>query len=100
MDITLVINSIILLLSAIITTIIIPLIKNNISSKKFDDIMKWSKIAVEAAQQIYTPEQWSEKKSYAISIIKGKLSEKGIALDENSIEAIVESAVMNIKNAK
>ena len=51
-----------LLLFTAITTFLIPYIKTKINENEIQLLLEYVNIAVKAASQIYTKEQWKEKK--------------------------------------
>ena len=53
-DITTIIEAVFMLLAAIITAIVIPYIKSKTTASQQAEINAWVKIAVTAAEQIYT----------------------------------------------
>ena len=53
-DITVIIEAVFALLAAIITAIVIPYIKSKTTASQQAEINAWVKIAVTAAEQIYT----------------------------------------------
>ena len=96
MDVTKLIEAVITLLIAIITTFIIPYIRKKTSNETFTEIQKWVKIAVQAAEMIYVESgQGAIKKDY----VKEFLSQKGYILDDASIENMIESAVLELHHA-
>jgi hypothetical protein len=89
-DLTTIINALIALFSAVITAFLIPLIRSHTSAVQCDRIQSWVKIAVAAAEQIYTgPGKGAEKKSYVLAL----LNKRGFTYDESSIDALIESSV-------
>mgnify|MGYP002767786998 CR=1 FL=1 len=52
-DITNVVSAVITLLVAVITTFLIPYLKEKVDAEKFEKIKAWTKVAVEAAEMIY-----------------------------------------------
>lgn len=94
-DITTIIEAVIALIATIITAIIIPYIKSKTTAQQQDEANAWVKIAVSAAEQIYTGSgRGSEKKTYVTTW----LSNHGITLDEAKIDALIESAVYDLKH--
>lgn len=92
-DITTLANAIIALLAAIITTFIIPYIKSKTTENQRKTLVEWIKIAVKAAEQIYTGSgRGIEKKAYVLNFLR----EKGISVDEASIEAAIEASVNDV----
>lgn len=93
-DLTPVINAIIALIAAAISVFLIPWIKEKIEAEKLEQIMGWVTIAVEAAEQIYRESgMGAKKKAYVLDF----LAKKGITLDVDSIDAMIESAVLDLK---
>ena len=78
-----------------LTMFIIPWIKQKISADKLTEIMKWVKIAVQAAEMIYKESGLGkEKKAY----VEKFLSDLGIKIDYEKIDSLIESAVLELKN--
>lgn len=95
MDITNIIEAIITLLFAIITTFVIPYIKKKTTNEQLDEILKWVKIAVQAAEMIYAGSgRGSEKKQYVIDY----LASMGYKLDSDEVDNLIESAVLELKH--
>ena len=98
-DLTPIVNAVIALIAAIITTFLIPWIKSKIDAAKLAQILEWVGIAVRAAEQIYNESGMGEKKKqYVLDF----LADKGFTLDPNSINAMIEAAVkeLNIEQNK
>lgn len=94
MDITTIIEAVFALVAAVITAIVIPYIKSRTTAQQQEEINAWVKIAVAAAEQIYTGSgRGEEKKAYVL----GWLAEHGVTLDEERINALVEAAVYELK---
>lgn len=92
-DLTPIVNAVIALIAAIITTFLIPWIKSKIDAAKLAQIVEWVGIAVRAAEQIYNESGMGEKKKqYVLDF----LADKGFTLDPNSINAMIEAAVKNL----
>lgn len=93
-DITPIVNAVITLVVAAISAFLIPWIKSKIETEKLNQIMSWVTIAVEAAEQIYRESgMGAKKKAYVLDF----LAKKGITLDVDSIDAMIESAVLDLK---
>lgn len=92
-DLTPIVNAVIALIAAIVTTFLIPWIKSKIDAAKLAQIVEWVGIAVRAAEQIYNESGMGEKKKqYVLNF----LADKGFTLDPNSINAMIEAAVKNL----
>lgn len=93
-DLTLIISAALTLIMAVITTFLIPYLKTKIDSNKFEMIQTWVKVAVEAAEMIYVGTgRGEEKKAYVVQY----LNSKGYTLDADSINNLIESAVLELK---
>lgn len=93
-DLTDVVSAIITLILAVITTFLVPYLKTKIEANKFEKIKSWVKVAVEAAEMIYTGTgRGEEKKNYVIQY----LNSKGYTIDTESINNLIESAVLELK---
>lgn len=98
-DLTPIVNAVITLIAAIVTTFLIPWIKSKIDAAKLAQIVEWVGIAVRAAEQIYNESgMGAKKKQYVLDF----LEDKGFTLDPNSINAMIEAAVkeLNIEQNK
>ena len=93
-DLTPIANAIITLLAAIVTSVIIPLIKSKTTVEQQTKIAAIVKTAVAAAEQLFTgTKQGKQKKEYVLDF----LAKNGITLDEAQINALVEAAVYELQ---
>ena len=96
MDITPVVNGIIALIAAVVTAFVIPWIKSKTTATQREEINAWVRIAVTAAEQIYSGVgKGKEKKKYVLDF----LAEKNLKIDEESVDLMIESAVKNMNQA-
>ena len=94
-DITPIIEAVAALIAVIITAVVIPYIKSKATTQQQAQINAWVKIAVAAAEQIYKGSgRGEEKKEYVINW----LEERGFTLDEDELDALIESAVYELNN--
>ena len=93
-DITPIIEIVITLLSAIVTTFLIPYIRKKLSAEKLAELQKWVGIAVEAAEQLYGSKTGQQKKEYVVSF----LLSKGFVLDPGEIATLIEAEVHKLTN--
>lgn len=90
MDITKIVEAVITLLCAVITCIVIPLIKSKTTLSQRQELIEWVKIAVTAAEQLYRGSgRGAEKKKYVLEW----LAQRNVKVDEAEIDAMIESAV-------
>lgn len=94
-NITPIIEAVFAMLAAVITAVVIPYIKSRTTAQQQAEINAWVKIAVTAAEQIYTgPGRGAEKKAYVLEW----LNAHGVTVDADKLDALIESAVYDIKN--
>ena len=94
-DFTPVLQAIVGLCAAIITTFVVPYIKSKTTLEQQTQINAWVRIAVSAAEQVYEgPGQGDRKKAYVLTWLAGH----GIAVDEDKLDAMIEAAVYEVTN--
>lgn len=85
------------IVSVIVTGIIIPLLKQKYGQDKIKSTMDLVTIAVRAAEQIYRESgQGNLKKMYVIQYLK----DKGVKVTEDELDAMIESAVLELNRWK
>lgn len=96
MDITPVVNAVIALAAALVTAFVIPWVKSKTTAAQREEIEAWVRIAVTAAEQIYSGSgKGKEKKKYVLDF----LAEKNLKIDEESVDLMIESAVKDMNEA-
>lgn len=93
-DFTPVFEAIITIISLLVTSFLIPYIKQKLSVEKYEDLKKWVNVGVKAAEQIYGSKTGQEKKEYVVSFLKSK----GITFDIDEVSALIESEVYKLTN--
>lgn len=93
MDITPIVQSIIGIAAAAVTAFVIPFIKNKTTAQQRASIMTTIRTAVTAAEQISNLITGTQKKSYVNKVLAGK----GLNINSAEIDAMIESAVYEIK---
>ena len=92
-DLTQIILAVITLIGALITRYVIPWIKNKLTDHQYEVFNGLIKTGVYAAEQLYTSEQWREKKQYVVDLLK----ENGYTVDTTSVDALIEATVRELK---
>jgi len=96
-DLTPILTAIIALIGALITYYVIPVLKGKISADTWNEIIKWVKIAVAAAEQMKEAGLLDyDKKNYVIEFLKSK----GYKINEAELNAAIEAAVYELNNSK
>ena len=86
------------ILLGIITVYVIPLIKSKVSKDQMETLIYYVNIAVKAASQIYTKEQWAEKKDYCMNYLKTITNEKlNISLSDEEMSTLIEGVLNGLK---
>lgn len=94
-DFTPVLQAVVGLCAAIITTFVVPYIKSKTTKEQQTQINEWVRIAVSAAEQVYEgPGKGDEKKAYVLTW----LSNHGISIDADKLDAMIEAAVYELTN--
>lgn len=94
-DLTDLILAILTVVFTAISTFLIPYIKSKTTASQYAEIQKWVTIAVEAAEMIYTGTgRGKEKKEYVLAF----LNSKGYKLDTESIDNMIEAAVLKLQS--
>ena len=92
-DLTQIILAVITLIGAIITRYVIPWIKEKTNEKQFEALKVLARVGVYAAEQIFTSEQWKEKKQYVLDF----LTKNGYSVDAPAVDALIESLVRELR---
>ncbi len=96
-DLTPILTAIIALIGAIITYYVIPVLKGKISANTWNEIIKWVKIAVAAAEQMKEAGLLDyDKKNYVIKFLKSK----GYKINDDDLNAAIEAAVYELNSNK
>ena len=96
-DITPIIEAVAALIAALITALLVPYIKSKTTAEQQKEINAWVKIAVSAAEQIYTGSgRGEEKKEYVINWLR----EHGITVDEANQAFTAQDGVLYTKDMK
>ena len=92
-DVTAIVNALILLLSAIITVILIPYIRAKTTENQRAQIQALISVAVYAAEQrCKEPGSGEQKKRKGL----GSLEERGVTYDASAIDTMIEAAVKKL----
>lgn len=82
-----------MLAGAIITCVLVPYIKSKTTAEQQKEINAWVKIAVSAAEQIYTGSgRGEEKKAYVLEWLRSH----GVTVDDEKLDAMIEAAVYEL----
>lgn len=91
-DFTKLLECIVALLSAVITTFLIPYLKQRLTEEKQKRLLFWVQTAVRAAEQLFGSNAGKQKKEYVVAF----LLSKGIVFDVDEVTAMIESEVYKL----
>ena len=92
-DLTQIILAIITLIGGIVARYVIPWIKSKLDDRKYNVFSTMVRVGVFAAEQIFTSEQWKEKKQYVVDLLK----ENGYTVDTTAVDALIEATVRELR---
>ena len=76
-DITQIVVAVIGLLSVIVTSVVVPLLKKKLGAEKVSEIQKWVEIAVHAAEQIFSDTGMGKQKKEYEGVPEGEGLRRG-----------------------
>ncbi len=91
-DFTKLLECIVALLSAAVTTFLIPYLKQRLTEEKQKRLLFWVQTAVRAAEQLFGSKTGKQKKEYVVAF----LLSKGIVFDVDEVTAMIESEVYKL----
>ena len=91
-DFTDIMEGVIAVLSAVVTTFLIPYIRQRLSEEKQKKLLFWVQTAVRAAEQLFGGKAGQQKKEYVVAF----LLSKGIVFDIDEVTALIESEVYKL----
>lgn len=91
-DVTEIMVAVIGLLGIIITSVVVPLIKQKLTSEQWNNIKNWTSAAVEAAEVLFIGTGLgSDKRDFVLNYIESKCKENNITYDEQTIRIALEN---------
>lgn len=81
----------------ILSAYVVPWVKSRIGEDKYNTIIEFAEIVVRSAEKMFQPEEWAQKKAYAVNMLENKVKELGLNINEKEINAIIEGAVQAVK---
>ena len=90
-NLTPILNALILLISAAISAFLIPYLKRKMTTEDLQTLEKWVKIGVAAAEQLYGAEQRLQKKQWVLDYLESN----GYIVDP-AIDSMVEAEVLRL----
>ncbi len=95
-ELTELLKALISLAAMLISCFVIPWLREKLSAEKYENLRRWVKTAVGAAEQLYKSKTGQEKKEYVISF----LLTKGIVFDIDQVTAMIEDEVRQLSSGE
>ena len=92
-DITQIVLAILSLIGVLITSLLVPWLKNKLNAQQQDKLNKFIDILVYAAEQIFPPEMGEQKKAW----VKERLNAQGYDANMDMIDAQIEAVVKELR---
>ena len=92
-DLTQIILAIITLIFGLITRYVVPWIRGKVNDQQSEVLSALVRVGVYAAEQLFTSEQWKEKKQYVVDLLK----ENGYEIDSTAVDALIEATVRELR---
>lgn len=93
-DLTPLANALVGVAAAVVSGFVIPWIKAKAGEARAANLMKWARIGVQAAEQVYQGKADSGKDKYAY--VEQFLARHGFKLDTTEVEQAIEAAVFEL----
>lgn len=94
-DLTPIINVLILVVATLVSMYLIPWIKSKKTAEETKDLMAWARIAAKSAQQLYYQLDGEARLTHALLVMR----EAGYDVDTIEVRNALEAAVLEIHNA-
>lgn len=94
-DLTPLINALILVVAAIITVKVIPWIKSKKTAEETKNLVAWADIAVAGAQQLYHQFDGATRLEHALGVMR----EAGFDVETVKVRNAIEAAVLRLHSA-
>ena len=95
MDITQLVIGVIGICVLFVTMVILPLARAKFGNENVSEFLRWVKIGVQAAEQIYAITDGEQKKMYVLEF----LDSKGYDINEDEVDKAIEAAVLELHTA-
>lgn len=91
-DLTSLLQAIITLAAAVITSVLVPYIKEKYGEERLKTLRTWARAAAAAAEELYGGGTGAEKLEYVLKF----LEQHGLGLDRDSLRKIVEAELYDL----
>lgn len=96
-----VILTIVPVLGAIFTYLVIPCLKAHINTEQLAQYEEWASLAVKCAEMLFTGKgTGSDKKAYAVEFLNGLFNKNKTVITQQQLNILIESAVHELNKSK
>ena len=92
MDWTFILYCLMAVVSIVITTFVVPWLREKIGAEQMAKLEELVQVAVQAAEQLFGPKTGAQKKSYAVEL----LSQQGVDTTDPVVDAMSEAQVYKL----
>lgn len=96
--VTMILDVVVGVILVILAKVVIPKIKNSVSSDTLDTVTCWVNEAVNAAEQMMKSSTGAEKKEYVINFVDQVFQENNINISAEQLDVLVEAAVKKMND--
>jgi len=90
--------SVVSVIASLVGIYVIPALKTSKHYKEFAMLNDFMIDMVRSANQIYTPQEWKEKKGYVLKLVTDYVNSRtSLGLMEDQIDALIEGIVREVK---
>lgn len=95
MDFTEILRLLMQLLVLLLTGLLLPYLRRKVGMENWTQAVRYVAIFVRAAEQLFDTQEGNQKKQYVLDHLK----QKGIQLDSQAVDAMIEAAVLEVHRA-
>lgn len=96
--ITMIIKILVIILGAVWTLYILPWIKSKMNESQYQMLVDFTRKTVKAANQIFAPEEWTQKKDYVVALVTDWVNVNlRIPITDEQINSLIEGIVNEVK---
>ena len=94
-----IIGAILTIIVTLVSAYVVPFVKAKIGESNYALLISYIGIGVRCAEQLYTTEQWAEKKQYVLDYTKGLVDKVvHIKLTDAELDTLIEGVVNEVKH--
>lgn len=93
-----IVSAILTIIVALVTSVLIPWIKSKITAEQMELLTRYTEYAVRCAEQIFTPDEWQEKKLFVLNYVTEIINDRfKLTLTDQDINTLIEGVVNEVK---